>query len=73
MILVVYDGQRDRAYWIHIQAYFAERTPELFAGGETVSVRIPMSQRLNPRGIRAIALAKNSLQKRLRGGGSAHV
>ena len=73
VILVVYDGQRDRAFWIHIQAYFAERTPELFAGGETVSVRIPMSQRLNPRGIRAIARAKNCLQERLRGGGSAHV
>ena len=27
VILVVYDGQRDRAFWIHIQAYFADRTP----------------------------------------------
>jgi hypothetical protein len=73
VILVVYDGQRDRAFWIHIQACFADRTPELFAGGETVSVRIPMRQRLNPRAIRPIARAKSTLQEQLRGGGSAHV
>jgi hypothetical protein len=47
--------------------------PELFASGETVSVRIPMSQRLDPRAIRAIARAKNALQARLRGGGPAYV
>jgi hypothetical protein len=73
VILVVYDGPRDRAFWLYIQAYFADRTPQLFAGGGTVRVHIPMSQRLNPRAIRAIARAKNALQARLRGGGPSHV
>ena len=50
VILVVYDGQKDKAYWIHIQAYMSDRrTPELFAGGDTISFHIPIGNRINPR------------------------
>jgi hypothetical protein len=74
MILVVYDGQKDRAYAIHAQRYVSgRRTPELFAGGETISVHIPMANWFNSRAIRSIARDKNVLQAGLRGEGNAHV
>jgi Domain of unknown function (DUF4365) len=74
VILVVYDGENDKAYWIHIQAYLSgRRTPELFTGGETLSVHIPMVNRFNPRAIRAIARDKNVLQAQLRRKGPADV
>jgi hypothetical protein len=74
VILVVYDGEDEKAYWIHIQAYFSgRRTPELFAGGETLSVHIPVVNRFNPRSIRAIAREKNVLQEQLRRKGPADV
>jgi hypothetical protein len=74
VILVVYDGQKDRAYWIHVQRYVSgSRTPELFAGGETITVHMPMANRFNSRAIRSIAREKNVLQARLQGEGSAHV
>jgi hypothetical protein len=70
VILIVYDGEKDRAYWLHIQAYVSQRgTAELFAGGETVSVRIPMRNRFNSGALREIARYKNGLQARLRGKG----
>jgi hypothetical protein len=74
VILVVYDGQKDKAYWIHIQAYISDhRTPELFAGGDTIRVHIPIGSRLNQRAIRAIAQCKNNIHKRIRGKGLEHV
>lgn len=73
VILIVYDGQKDKAYWIHVQAYFSGRlSAELFAGGETVNVHIPTGNRLNQHVIRAIARHKNDLQKQLRGKGPPH-
>jgi hypothetical protein len=73
VILVVYDGQNDCAYWIHIQAYIRGRTPELFAGGETIAVHVPIGNRLQPEAILAIAHSKNAIHKRIRGGGPKHV
>jgi hypothetical protein len=74
VILVVYDGERDRAFWTHIQVYFSgRRISELFAGGETLSVHIPMANRFNARAIRAIARDKNVLQAKLRGEGHTDV
>jgi hypothetical protein len=74
VILVVYDGQKDRAYWIHIQRHVSgPRTPELFAAGETMTVHIPTANRFTARAIRSIARDKNVLQARLEGEGHAHV
>lgn len=74
VILVVYDGQKDRAYGISVQRYVTgPRTPELFTAGETITVHIPVASRFNRRAIRAIARDKNILQARLRGEGHAHV
>jgi hypothetical protein len=63
VILVVYDGIRDRAYWLHIQAYFARRpTAELFLVGQTVNVHLRLSHRLNGRTVREIVRRKNAVQ-----------
>jgi hypothetical protein len=74
VILVVYHGHKDRACWIHIQAYILDRrTPDLFAGGETIAVHVPIGNRLQPAAIQAIARIKNAIHKPIRGGGPKHV
>jgi hypothetical protein len=74
VILVVYDGQRDEAYWVHIQEYLLERPiPELFSGGETISIRIPVRNRFDTGAVQAIARSKNDIHKRFRGKGSDNV
>ncbi len=73
VILIVYDGHEDRAYWIHIQAYLLDlATPELFARGESLNVHIPIRSRLKPRAIRAIAHTKNMIHRQSRGKGPSH-
>ncbi len=74
VILVVYDGQNDGAYWIHVQTHFLSRrrTPDLFAGGETISVHISTGSRLTQTAIRGIARTKNEIHRRLRDGGPKH-
>jgi hypothetical protein len=63
VILVVYDGQRDKAYWLSVQDYFADQpTPDFFAAGDWINVHIPVSQSVSRRAIREIARQKNSLQ-----------
>jgi hypothetical protein len=73
VILVVYHGQEDKAYWIHVQAYISQhRTPQLFGGGDTISTHIPIGSRINPRAIRAIARCKNDIHKQIRGARTEH-
>jgi hypothetical protein len=53
---VAYDATEDRAYWIHVQAYFAAQTGfNLFAAAETITVRIPRNNLLDPGAIRQFA------------------
>jgi hypothetical protein len=64
VVLVIYDGRKERAYWLAVQDYFAERpTAELFGAGEWINVHIPVSQRLDPRSIRRITQRKNELHR----------
>jgi hypothetical protein len=65
VILVVYDGKRDRAFWLHIQAYFAGRPKaDLFLAGQTVNVHLRLSDRLNVRSIQEIVRRKNAGRSR---------
>lgn len=67
VILIVYDGIKDKGYWTHIQPYLANvRAAELFGGGETIRVPIPVTARFDRRAIRAIARSKNLFHQRLR-------
>jgi hypothetical protein len=68
VILVVYDGRRDRAFGLHVQAYFAEYpTADLFLAGQTINVHFPLADRLNRRSIRRIIQRKNATQTHFRG------
>lgn len=65
VILVVYDGRRDRAFWLHVQDDFAGRpTADLFLGGQTINVHLRLSDRLNRRSIREIIRRKNAFRPR---------
>jgi hypothetical protein len=70
VILVCKGGQRDRAYWLDIQAYFAESsTADLFLAGETVNVRISVAQRFTRRAVQLIIQRKNASQAHFQGKG----
>jgi hypothetical protein len=45
VILIVYDGNKDQAFWLYVQAYFAKR--KAWALGQTVTVHLPMANRLS--------------------------
>ncbi len=66
VILVLYDGSRDRAYWLYVQDYFAGYpTAELFAAGNELNVHIPSVQRVNRQSIRGIARQKGKIQEQI--------
>jgi len=66
VILVVYDGRRDRAIWLHVQAYLAGYpSPELFLSGHTITIHVPVTERLNRRSVRRIVQRKNLTQAHL--------
>lgn len=53
VILVVYDGTKDRGYWLDVKGYARERGWHLRAfTTEKVSLRIPMASRLTVRSVR---------------------
>jgi hypothetical protein len=57
-ILVLYDAQKHRAYWIDMQAYVDDHKPK---GGKTLTVRIPTSNRLTVNAVdhfRTMSLAR---------------
>ncbi len=50
VILAVYDGQEDKAYWIHVQEYLDEKNvagDDFTADQDRVTVRIPIKNRLD--------------------------
>ena len=54
VILIVYDGRKDRAYWLYVQEYVDERNvsgEDLLADQDRVTVRIPLKNRLDRRSI----------------------
>jgi hypothetical protein len=68
VILVVYDGRRDRAFWLHVQAYFADHpAADLFLAGESINVHLPVANRLNRRSVTRIVQRKNATQAHLQG------
>ena len=50
VILVVYDGQSDKAYWLYVQKYLDEKQAsgdDLLAEQDRVTIRLPRKNRLN--------------------------
>jgi len=52
VIFVVYDAQRKRAWWLHVQKYFESLpTKDLFTRTTSIRVHIPISNRIDRRAI----------------------
>lgn len=68
LILVVYDGKHDRAFWLYVQAYFeVKRRMDLFTSPGRVTVHIPMANRLNQRAINRFARYRDNVLTQIEG------
>lgn len=71
VILVVYDGQGDKAYWLHVQQYLDEKQvsgDDLWAEQDWVTVRVPRKNRLNRKAIEQFRLLRLQQVKLWKGG-----
>jgi hypothetical protein len=56
VVVILYDAQEDRAFWLHVQEYFRRQRWTQRAGpATTVTVHIPMANVLNEAAIRLFA------------------
>jgi hypothetical protein len=55
VILVVYDSQKDRAFWLYMQEYLEERSSRGLFGDGKETIHIPMKHRVNRRAIERFA------------------
>lgn len=56
VILIIYDGKTDRAYWLYVQADFEKKKEFALAKvGEQVTVRVPIANTVTPEAIRRFA------------------
>jgi hypothetical protein len=66
IILVVFDATKKRAYWCYVQQYFYQRTDfNIFAAGKTVTLRIPIANRLNPAAMRRFARLRDRVREQM--------
>src|SRR5260370_38015510 len=55
VVLVVFDAKKTRAYWLCVQEYFDElKDFNLSAAAETITVRIPVSNRVHSKAMRRL-------------------
>jgi hypothetical protein len=67
VILVVYDARKDAAWWLYVQRYFQRLSGfNLFAAGQTVTVRLPTANTVTPKAIRQFAGFRDRIASRLR-------
>lgn len=68
VILVVYDGKADIAYWLYVQAYFkyGHDTGLAFPGAQ-VTIRIPAANVLDARAVRTFARLKARVLTQVKG------
>jgi hypothetical protein len=67
VILVVYDAQADRAYWLYVQAHIEENAASLTGRRRSVTVHIPIANVLDENAIRHFAAAKSAVQAQTKG------
>lgn len=70
VILVIYDGVRDRAWWLYMQQYLDEKRialDDLSPDQDRVTVRIPMFNRLNRKAIKAFRRFRTLRRQELKG------
>lgn len=68
VILILYDAVVEVAYWLYIQAYFADRTNfDLAQAGNTVTLHIPGANVVDQHAIRRFAGFKADVQRQMKG------
>ena len=68
MILIVYDAAGDRAFWLYIQAAFTGlQRFRIVQGSETLTVRIPKEQVLDPEAIRLFRSFLQRIERQTKG------
>jgi hypothetical protein len=65
VILVLYDAEQRRAYWVHVQTYFESQTRRPRKKSKTIRVLFRRQQILNHRAIRMIRAMKAPVAVRL--------
>jgi Domain of unknown function (DUF4365) len=64
MILIVFDAKKIKAYWLCVQEYFAAIDDfNLFAAGKTITVKVPVANRVNTGAMRRFALMRDQYRK----------
>lgn len=68
VLLAVYDHSRREVYYLYVQRYF-ETLPDfdLFAAGQTITIRIPATQVLNEVAVQQIAEYLRAVMQQLKG------
>jgi hypothetical protein len=68
VILIVYDAQRDMAYWLYIQQYFeARRVVQVAAGRGTLTVKLPKDNVLDEKTVRRFSRFRDIIVAQSRG------
>ena len=70
VILVLYDGQDDRAYWLYVQEYFDDSTgcgEDRLMDQDSVTVRIPKKNRLGRKAIERFRHFRDQRVKLMKG------
>jgi hypothetical protein len=71
VILVVYDGQKNKAYWLYVQQYVEEKNvsgEDLLADQDRVTVRIPSKHRLDRKAVERFRQFRNQHVEFMKGG-----
>jgi hypothetical protein len=67
VVLVLYDAGLDRAYWIYVQAHFADDAGIAGRAGGTVTVRIPVANQVGADAARAFEKFSDDVWRQQRG------
>ena len=68
VIFVVYNARADEAYWLYLQAHFARQHEfDPLHGSQTVTLRIPRTQRFEEVAVRQIAHYRDKIQSQIGG------
>lgn len=68
VILVIYDAQADVAYWLYLQSYIEGRSGfALSRVGRTVTLRVPMTNRINRTSVRRFRRFRDDVLSRWEG------
>jgi hypothetical protein len=62
VILIIYEGRRDIAYWLYVQSYFRRlKGFNLFTVGQTVTVHVPTANLLTRAAVRKFARFRDAV------------